>query len=62
MLGATYRIDDTFGGMINFAVTPSIKVGYAYDHIVSALIVSTPASPEFMLLFDLNFSKNSHFA
>ncbi len=56
-LGATYRLDDSFGGMINFAVTPSIRVGYAYDHIVSDLNVTTPASHEFMLLFDLNFSK-----
>lgn len=56
-LGATYRLEDSFGGMINFAVTPSIRVGYAYDHIVSDLNVTTPASHEFMLLFDLNFSK-----
>ncbi|UPQ79811.1 type IX secretion system membrane protein PorP/SprF [Flavobacterium azooxidireducens] len=56
-LGATYRLEDSFGGMINFAITPSIRVGYAYDHIVSDLNVTTPASHEFMLLFDLNFSK-----
>lgn len=56
-LGATYRLEDSFGGMINFAITPSIRVGYAYDHIVSDLNVTTPASHELMLLFDLNFSK-----
>ncbi len=56
-LGASYRLDDSFGGMINFAITPGIRVGYAYDHIVSDLKVTTPASHEFMLLFDLNLSK-----
>ncbi|KIX22430.1 membrane protein [Flavobacterium sp. 316] len=58
-LGATYRIYDSFGGMVNYAITPSIRVGYAYDHIVSDLKVTTPASHEFMLLFDLNFAKKA---
>lgn len=56
-LGATYRLEDSFGAMINFAITPSLKIGYAYDHIVSDLKVVTPSSHEFILLFDLNFSK-----
>lgn len=56
-IGATYRLDDSFGGMINYAITPGLRIGYAYDHIVSDLKVTTPASHEFMLLFDLNFSK-----
>ena len=56
-IGATYRLEDSFGGMVNFAVTPNIRVGYAYDHIVSDLNFATPASHEFMLLFDLNFPK-----
>lgn len=56
-LGATYRLDDSFGGMVNFAITPNLRIGYAYDHIVSDLKVTTPASHEVMLLFDLNFPK-----
>jgi type IX secretion system PorP/SprF family membrane protein len=56
-LGATYRVEDSFGAMVNFAITPSLRIGYAYDHIVSDLDVVTPASHEFMLLFDLNFPK-----
>ncbi|UUC44319.1 PorP/SprF family type IX secretion system membrane protein [Flavobacterium cerinum] len=56
-IGATYRLDDSFGGMVNYAITPGLRIGYAYDHIVSDLNVTTPASHEFMLLFDLNFSK-----
>jgi type IX secretion system PorP/SprF family membrane protein len=56
-LGATYRLQDSFGAMVNFAVTPSLRIGYAYDHIVSDLNVVTPASHEVMLLFDLNLTK-----
>ena len=55
--GLTYRLDDSFGAMINYAITPNVKIGYAYDHIVSDLNVTTPSSHEFILLFDLNFPK-----
>lgn len=56
-IGATYRREDSFGAMASFAITPNLRIGYAYDHIVSDLNVVTPASHEFMLLFDLNLSK-----
>ena len=56
-IGGTYRLDDSFGAMVNFAVTPSIRIGYAYDHVISDIRGTAPASHEFMLLFDLNLSK-----
>ncbi|MCF6131346.1 PorP/SprF family type IX secretion system membrane protein [Flavobacterium wongokense] len=56
-LGATYRLEDSFGAMVNFAITPNLTIGYAYDHVVSDLKVVAPASHEVMLLFDLNFPK-----
>jgi type IX secretion system PorP/SprF family membrane protein len=56
-LGATYRLEDSFGAMVNFAINPNLRIGYAYDHIVSDLKVTTPASHEIILLFDLNFPK-----
>jgi type IX secretion system PorP/SprF family membrane protein len=56
-IGATYRNEDSFGAMANFAITPQLKIGYAYDHIISDLDVVTPASHEVILLFDLNLSK-----
>lgn len=43
-IGATYRLEDSFGGMVNYAITPTLRIGYAYDHIVSDLDVTTPAS------------------
>jgi type IX secretion system PorP/SprF family membrane protein len=56
-VGATYRLDDSFGAMVNYAITPNLKLGYAYDHVVSDLKVVTPSSHEVILLFDVNFSK-----
>lgn len=56
-IGATYRIDDSFGGMVNYAITPGLRIGYAYDHITSDLKIAAPASHEVILLFDLNFPK-----
>lgn len=56
-LGASYRIDDSFSAMVNYAISPNVRLGYAYDHIVSDLNVTTPSSHEIVLLFDLNFPK-----
>jgi type IX secretion system PorP/SprF family membrane protein len=56
-IGATYRLEDSFGAMVNYAITPNLRIGYAYDHIVSDLNVTTPSSHEVILLFDLNFPK-----
>jgi type IX secretion system PorP/SprF family membrane protein len=56
-IGATYRKQDSFGAMVNYEVTPGMRIGYAYDHIVSDLKVTTPSSHEIMVLFDLNFPK-----
>jgi len=56
-LGATYRLQDSFGAMVNFAITPSLRISYAYDHVVSDLDIATPSSHEFMLLFDISSSK-----
>lgn len=56
-LGASYRLEDFFGLMANFAITPNLRIGYAYDNIISDIKIVAPASLEFMLLFDLNFSK-----
>jgi len=52
-LGATYRLEDSFGAMVNFAITPELRIGYAYDHVISDLKISTSSSHEFMILYDL---------
>lgn len=55
--GITYRLEDSFGAMVNYTINPNIRIGYAYDHIVSDLNVTTPASHEIVLLFDVNFPR-----
>ena len=56
-IGATYRLQDSFGAMLGYRVSPNLQLGYAYDHVVSDLKVTSPSSHEFILLFDLNFPK-----
>ncbi len=56
-IGASYRLDDSFSGLVNFAITPTVKIGYAYDAVTSDIREFAPASHEVFLLFDLNFPR-----
>lgn len=56
-LGATYRVDDSFGGLVNYAINPNIRIGYAYDHVISDLKTVTTSSHEIILLFDIDLPK-----
>ncbi len=56
-VGFTYRLDESYGAMINFAVTPELRIGYAYDNIISDLNVTTPSSHEIIILYDLFMPK-----
>lgn len=56
-VGATYRLEDAIGGMINYRVLPNLRIGYAYDHVMSDLKVKGKASHEFILLYDIFFSR-----
>ena len=58
-VGGSYRINDSFGAMVNFAINPNLRIGYAYDYIISDLNVTTQASHEIMLLFDLKNKKKA---
>ncbi len=53
--GLGYRMDDAIIGMVNFKVTPSLRVGYAYDYTTSRLGDFGSGSHEVFLLFDLDF-------
>ena len=55
--GLGYRLDDSFSAMINFLVTPNLRIGYAYDSIQSELDIVTNSSHEVFLNFDINFTK-----
>jgi hypothetical protein len=51
-LGATYRLQDSFGND-KFCCDSELRIGYAYDRTISDLKVSAPSSHEFILLYDL---------
>jgi type IX secretion system PorP/SprF family membrane protein len=56
-VGVGYRLEDSFIAMVNFLITPSLRVGYAYDSIVSDLNVATSASHEIFINFDIPLLK-----
>lgn len=58
-IGASYRLDDSFSGLVGFQVTDNIRVGYAYDYITSDLDGVANASHEVIVTFDLFFSKRA---
>ncbi|MEN8185718.1 MAG: type IX secretion system membrane protein PorP/SprF [Bacteroidota bacterium] len=59
-LGASYRFDDSVSGLINFAVTPDFRIGYAYDYTISDFSDVDPGgSHEIILLYDVDFSKKN---
>ncbi len=53
-IGAGYRWDDSVSGLVNFKVSPSVRIGYAYDYTTSNLGRFNSGSHEIMILFDLN--------
>lgn len=56
--GIGYRLDDAVTGMVNFEVTPGIRVGYAYDYTTSNLGQYNNGSHEVMVLFDFDIFNN----
>ena len=56
-VGAGYRLDDSFSGMINFLVAPNLRIGYAYDSVNSQLDVVTNSSHEIFINFDINLPR-----
>ena len=56
-VGLSYRLDDSFSGMIGFNVNQDFRIGYAYDHTVSSYGEFNSGSHEILLLFDFNRRK-----
>lgn len=50
--GVGYRFDESITGLLNFRVTPALRIGYSYDYPTYDL--SDEGSHEIMLLFDLD--------
>ena len=58
-VGAGYRFDDAVTGLANFRITPSMRIGYAYDYTLSNLGRFNSGTHEIMILFDINKIGNS---
>ncbi|MEO5789967.1 MAG: type IX secretion system membrane protein PorP/SprF [Gelidibacter sp.] len=53
-VGAGYRFDDAVSGLANFRISPSMRIGYAYDYTLSNLGRFNSGTHEIMILFDIN--------
>lgn len=51
--GVAYRLDDAVSGLVNFRVSPNLRIGYAYDYTTSNLGEFNNGTHEIMILFDL---------
>ena len=54
-LGFSYRYDESFSGLLAINVTPSLRVGYAYDYNTNDLKNYNTGSHEFILLYKFDF-------
>ncbi|MGY5848997.1 PorP/SprF family type IX secretion system membrane protein [Salegentibacter sp. F14] len=53
--GIGYRFNETITGLVNFKITPSLRVGYAYDHFTSDFLgYNVGGTHEVMLLWDID--------
>ena len=52
--GLAYRLGDAISGLVNFRITPELRVGYAYDFTTSNLGNFNSGSHELFVLFDVD--------
>ncbi len=52
--GIAYRFDETVSGLVNFRVTPELRIGYAYDYTTGNLSDFNDGTHEIIVLFDLD--------
>jgi len=57
-LGLSHRLDDSVSGLISFAVSKSLRIGYAYDYTLSNLGDFNSGSHEAFLQWDVDFSRD----
>jgi type IX secretion system PorP/SprF family membrane protein len=51
-LGLSHRLGDSFSGLLQFFITPSLRLGYAYDYTLTPLHDYGKGTHEFMLGYD----------
>src|SRR5690606_21697648 len=52
--GLGYRLGDAVSALVNFKVTPELRIGYAYDYTTSNLSNYNSGSHEIFILFDVD--------
>lgn len=52
--GLGYRLDDAISALVNFRVTPELRIGYAYDYTTTNLGDFNSGSHEIFILFDVD--------
>ncbi len=60
-IGAMYRLNDSFGAMVQYQLNQQLKVGYAFDLTSNALSTSSSGSHEIMISYDFQFDKNKFY-
>lgn len=58
-LGVSYRLDDSFSGLVGFQATPDLRIGYAYDAVTSEINNVAPSSHEIILTYNIIFNKRA---
>jgi type IX secretion system PorP/SprF family membrane protein len=54
--GIGYRFDDSVSALVNFYVTPTLRLGYSYDYTLTNLGDYNSGTHEVFILFDLDHS------
>lgn len=57
-LGAMYRLDDSFGGLVQLQLADAMKFGYSYDFPISRLGAFNKGTHEIMVSIDFNLSNS----
>ena len=52
--GLGYRLGDALSALVNFRVTPELRIGYAYDYTTNNLGSFNSGSHEIFILFDVD--------
>ncbi|OKS87532.1 PorP/SprF family type IX secretion system membrane protein [Mucilaginibacter polytrichastri] len=56
-VGAQYRTEADISGLIEFQVSPQIRLGYSYDHSTTPLVQFNSGSHEIMIRYEFGFTK-----
>jgi len=56
-VGATYRYQNSFGGLLQFYINPQLKIGYAYDMTTMSEAHYNAGTHEFMVSYDFDLGR-----